>query len=486
MIFLKGGAVTENTVLFGKYRVDRRIGSGRNGTVFLVKHLMLGEYRAVKRVPKDGRDEQSLLREAMILKSLKHPGIPVIYDLEQDASYYYLIEEYLDGESLFTLVSKQGNLSRSKTISYGIELCQIIYYLHSLKPTPILYLDLQPNNILICDGRLNLIDFDQAVSAILTGSLRKRYGTAGFAAPEQYSNAPLDMRTDIYAIGALLHYMMMGTSPGSDADALKGKAGNALAEIIIRCLRPSMEDRYLDVEAVLTDLLKLKPGVFSDNQISLLKIAVTCSSHGMGATHVSLGLSSYLSQKGIKTLYEECNSRKAAGGLVSAFGIKPDKYGIFHLKNLDIKPGYGTSVRLDMPFCEVIVEDWGTNLEVLCDSEKYDLILLLCGGKWWELYDSFKAVRLLSGEKNLRIIFNHSSPKKIPFSFEWGSTQDFYRIPYFPEYDNQDIQMLEFWSELLRETTIGRRLAEAEIGYGRRGGRTLLQWLGYFLKKPGR
>lgn len=166
----------EDTILFGKYRIDRVIGRGRSGTVFLARHLALDEWRAIKRVP---RECQGFAREAAVLKELKHPGIPVIYDLEEDSSYYYLIEEYLDGESLYALIERQGGLARAKAFSYGIELCRIISYLHSIEPNPILYLDLQPRNILICQGALKLIDFDQAVTARFAQTMRERYGTEG-------------------------------------------------------------------------------------------------------------------------------------------------------------------------------------------------------------------------------------------------------------------------------------------------------------------
>lgn len=166
MIFPKGGVEAESTILFGKYQICRVIGSGRSGTVFLAKHLGLDEFRAIKRVAKEG---SGFLRETAVLRNLRHPGIPIIYDMEEDSIFYYLIEEYLEGESLYALVNRQGSLTGSKLISFGMELCQIMDYLHSFKPNPILYLDLQPHNILICRGTLKLIDFDQAVSVSHTG-----------------------------------------------------------------------------------------------------------------------------------------------------------------------------------------------------------------------------------------------------------------------------------------------------------------------------
>ena len=318
MIFPKGGVEAESTILFGKYQICRVIGSGRSGTVFLAKHLGLDEFRAIKRVAKEG---SGFLRETAVLRNLRHPGIPIIYDMEEDSIFYYLIEEYLEGESLYALVNRQGSLTGTKLISFGMELCRIMDYLHSFKPNPILYLDLQPHNILICRGTLKLIDFDQAVSVSHTGKTEKRYGTQGFAAPEQYTDEPMDVRTDIYAIGALLHYMFTGKSPDMQAIVTPGRepadlksAGTVnsgweekLRAIIGRCLRRHKEERYENVREVLEELIELKQGVFNEENISLLRIAVASSSHGMGATHVSLGVAAYLTGYGIRSLYQEKN-----------------------------------------------------------------------------------------------------------------------------------------------------------------------------------
>ena len=79
------------------------IGRGRSGTVFLARHLGLDEERAIKRVR---RTESGFIQEAALLKRLRHPGIPIIYDLEIDENYYYLIEEYLCGEKIIIISSR--------------------------------------------------------------------------------------------------------------------------------------------------------------------------------------------------------------------------------------------------------------------------------------------------------------------------------------------------------------------------------------------
>lgn len=117
--------------MFGKYRLLHRLGSGRSGTVWLAVHLGLEEYRAIKCVSRKCADYETFRREALILKELQHPGIPQIYDLEEDSEYFYLIEEFLQGNSLYTLVKHQGALQEADAVRYGMQICGLVEYMHS-------------------------------------------------------------------------------------------------------------------------------------------------------------------------------------------------------------------------------------------------------------------------------------------------------------------------------------------------------------------
>lgn len=481
MIFSKGGAETEDTVLFGKYQICRTIGHGRSGTVFLARHLVLEEYRAVKCVPRDAIGENSLIREAMLLKTLRHPGIPIIYDLEQDEHFYYLIEEYLRGESLYALVKRQGCLSGAETVSYGIRLCQIVKYLHSLKPNPILYLDLQPKNIIICDGALKLIDFDQAVPAFSSHDLKRRYGTVGCAAPEQFSNEPLDVRTDVYAIGSLLHFMGTGTFPGGIPSALASGLSEELTAVIAQCLRPSKAERYADMDGILEDLFKLKPGVFPKNQISLLKIAVIGSSPGAGTIHPSFDLSFWLSRRGISNLYTECGKGGHVMRLAEYEGLSPDPYGVFHVRGLNLRPCYGRCVRLDQPDFDVLIEDFGTDFDMLPEETQYHLILLICSGQWWERADCVRALHMLSGRRDLRVLILPSPAKQIRLPAVFSRIPCF-RLPPGGEADTGYDGTSRFWTAVLEGTSAGEALLNRETEK-KQGSIFSVKGLSGFLKK---
>lgn len=124
------GGVTADTVLFGKYRLDRVIGKGRTGTVWLAVHLGLEEYRAIKQVSKAAVGYEAFHREALILKSLRHPAIPIVYDLEEDQNFLYLIQEYIKGDSLYALIQNQGVISEAEAVRYGVQICALVEFLH--------------------------------------------------------------------------------------------------------------------------------------------------------------------------------------------------------------------------------------------------------------------------------------------------------------------------------------------------------------------
>lgn len=388
-----------------------------------------------------------------LLRKLRHPGIPIIYDLEADSNYYYLIEEYLDGESLHALIEREGCLTMARLIQWGIQLCQIMYYLHSFEPNPILYLDLQPGNILICRETLKLIDFDQAVFASLAGNLRLRYGTRGFAAPEQYTGETLDVRTDIYAIGALLYYMGAGHFPEGE-DMLQLEMEGGLAAIIGRCLRRQKEARYQSVEEVLEALIQLNTGAFTENGLPLLKIAAAGSRSGVGVTHVAMSAACWLTRRGISCLYRERNTSGAARKLAAYRGGVPDRCGIYGFGDLTVKPWYGSNVRLEQPHFDAVIDDFGTGLQTVSPQE-YALVLLVCGTGEWELDDAVRAARQLA-DSRLRLLVNRTAPDaRIPFP-EDIRKRSFFRMPYLmaPGEGGDD----SFFASLFRNTEVEKRL----------------------------
>ena len=197
----KGANAIIQKVLFQRYHVLSLLGSGSSSSVYLAEHMKLNQYRAIKCIPKTQTRNASHELEVSLLKNLRHPGIPMIYDVEEDEEYFYIIEEFVRGESLSAFVQSHDNISQETIISVGIQLCEVLAYLHGQKPKPVLYLDLKPEHIILCGNQLKLIDFGIAAILQKEGNPFHSCGTRGFAAPEQYMGCGIDTQTDVFGYG---------------------------------------------------------------------------------------------------------------------------------------------------------------------------------------------------------------------------------------------------------------------------------------------
>lgn len=419
----------------------RVLGCGRSGTVFLAKHMELDEYRAIKRVPKTFVDYELFRKEALILKGIRDQGIPIVYDLAEDDQYSYLIEEYLEGDSLYALVSESGHCSSAMTIRYGIQICHLVHIMHSTMPTPVLYLDLQPKNLLLYNNTIKLIDFDHAVYADEAEHMEERYGTIGCAAPEQYSGDVLDGRTDIYAIGAVLHYMLTGHFLGEavrpEQMKLSGVTERRLMRVIRKCLQAEKDRRYQSALELEQELQKLwdqsECGAYrygAKRMEESLVITVAGSRHGVGTTHIAMGLTAYLQKCGMSAVYEELNESGAVRQLAECRKSQADACGVFRIWNTPLFPCYGEAVEL-MPIAyQIRILDCGVDLERML-QENADIYLLICGGKPWEWEDSEAAVQLGGTVQSLAVIYNQFCAR-LSFYQKQRHAGGF-RMPYFAD-----------------------------------------------------
>jgi len=231
-------------LLFGKYRIIRLLANGSGGEVFQAEHKVLGERRIIKRLLRNRPFYEERKKEAQTLKCLHHAAIPRIYDIEEDDTGCYIIEEDMGGETLSDFLQRQKCLPTSFISNYSIQLCDIIEYLHR---NGILYLDIKPDNIMINGDKLSLIDFGGALQMSETANVV--FGTKGYAAPEQYEGSVGEC-TDVFGIGSV-----MGVMLGSD-----GKGREELQRIQERCVHPIASKRYPGVGAVREELLKCLSG----------------------------------------------------------------------------------------------------------------------------------------------------------------------------------------------------------------------------------
>ncbi len=228
------------------YRILQRLGSGGEGTVYLVSRQSGGELRAAKVLPDIGGSE---LRKLQALRKLSHRSLPRIFDLIEDGGQLWLVMEYVEGITLEQAVRR--GMSRRQIYETARQLSEVLVYLHTA-PTPVLHLDLKPSNILIgSGGRLVLIDFGASIRGQASPDSYAGLGTYGFAAPEQMKRGVLpDARTDIFGFGAVLYYCLFGKAPPADPKARsEGKAAQewlGMRRIISKCLEEDPAKRWQD------------------------------------------------------------------------------------------------------------------------------------------------------------------------------------------------------------------------------------------------
>ena len=384
------------------------MGNGRSGTVYLAYHIELEEYRAVKIVPKSIADYDTFRKEALFLKTLRHPGIPIVYDVEEDTGYSYLIEEYLEGESLYALVKRMGSLSVKAAVDLGIQICRIIQFMNSAE-NPILYLDLQPKNLLVCNGDLRLTDFDHVQYASDAAAFGERYGTIGFAAPEQYTGESLDCRTDVYAIGALLFFMSRGDVPGKALEYRNEPEYRKLDRIIRGCMERKKEARYQSAKELQETLQELQDQLKERAAESRIVVFAGAAA-GIGTTHAALGMSYFLTRNGCPALYQEAYDTDTVRVLAKNMGIKTDRTGVYRIGCGSILPYYGEAVKLPYLYFPVVIKDAGVIRpeETLPEADFY---VLVCGGKWWEIDRSVNAAKTLRSRGKVILLFNHMEKK---------------------------------------------------------------------------
>jgi serine/threonine protein kinase len=156
-------------------------------------------------------------READLLATLSHPAIPTIYDNFTHKNRSYLVMEYIDGQDLEAVVAEvEDFLSDEKVVSWAIEICDVMHYLHHHQPNPIIFRDIKPSNIMIDQHEhIRLIDFGIA-RHFQPGEKGTMIGTEGYSPPEQY-RGEASPTGDVYALGATMHHLLTKRDPRVEA-----------------------------------------------------------------------------------------------------------------------------------------------------------------------------------------------------------------------------------------------------------------------------
>lgn len=245
-------------IIDDKYEILKMIGQGGMSKVYLAMDKRLNKQWAVKEIQKKARDKnnevviQSAIAEANMIKQLDHPSIVRIVDIIENPDVIYIIEDYIEGETLNTILENNGAQPQELVIEWAMQICEALEYLHTRKP-PIIYRDMKPANVMLKpDGNIKIIDFGIAreykeQSLADTVSL----GTKGYAAPEQFGGkGQTDARTDVYCLGVTLYHLVTGQSPCEPPYEIypirhwNPQLSAGLEAIIEKCTQLNPDDRY--------------------------------------------------------------------------------------------------------------------------------------------------------------------------------------------------------------------------------------------------
>ena len=259
------------TIVAGHYEIVRGIGRGSFGRTFLARDRGRDLQVAIKvldqRAGVDLKAIELFEREAAVLRSMRHQGIPEVHDLVRDqwegVSAAFLVMEYVEGTSLLEVIESQRQLDPAEVMHVFLEMLGILEYLHSRVP-PIVHRDIKPSNVILRpDGRPALVDFgsvrrvflgaDEAGSTIV--------GTYGYMPYEQYMGQATPS-SDLYSLAATLLHLLTGRAPrefltdeGRIAVPESLPGDSRLRPIIARLLRPSPTERFASARDVRQALL---------------------------------------------------------------------------------------------------------------------------------------------------------------------------------------------------------------------------------------
>jgi len=233
-----------------------------------------GSYSRVEKIRKEGNvfirkyyhEEQKTIGD---LSRLDHTALPKIYHSYRLADKIVIIEEYIEGLTLYDYVKQNKKLSLGEAIQLTLDLCEVVSFLHSQDP-PIIHRDIKPKNIICTDNGVKLIDFNISRSYNPQKERDTEYmGTVGYAPPEQFGFGQTDMRSDIFSIGKTLLFMITGLEPARHLDKMiLGTLPEILQRVVYLSTNFTPQFRYSSVNDMIKDLRSTKDSMICDDTLT--------------------------------------------------------------------------------------------------------------------------------------------------------------------------------------------------------------------------
>jgi len=251
----------------GKYQILANLGSGGFGTVFLAKDLWIDKKVAIKVPHRQSGDFDDQLQEPRLLAALDHPNIVGILTAERVDGVFFIVMDYIKGESLESVLDREKSLDLPRALNYAVQVLKGVEHAHEAQ---ILHRDLRPANVLVSEsGLVKVADF--GTSRFLEKSHATTViGSPPYMAPEQFQGRAV-LASDIYSVGVMMYQMLTGSLPYFSPNPAQiermvaqgrctpPKARNShvpreISDIVMKALAPELPERYQHASELLDDL----------------------------------------------------------------------------------------------------------------------------------------------------------------------------------------------------------------------------------------
>jgi serine/threonine-protein kinase len=255
--------------IIGKYKILSTIGSGGFGTVYLAEDTWIDKKVALKVPHKQGVDFGELLREPRLLASLNHPNIVTILTAEKQENVFFIVMEFVPGETLEAIIAREGALDVARALDYTCQISNAVDHAHK---QGVLHRDLRPSNVLVAEsGMLKVADFGTSRFLEIAAHGTTVIGSPPYMAPEQFHGKSV-FASDIYSLGVTMYQMLTGELPyetPSPADLDRLMSGDlltaprlknpripkAINDIVMKAMAPEIHARYQRAGELLDDVL---------------------------------------------------------------------------------------------------------------------------------------------------------------------------------------------------------------------------------------
>ena len=261
--------------IVGKYKVLSTIGSGGFGTVYLAEDTWIDKKVALKVPHKQSVNFGELLREPRLLAALNHPNIVTILTAEKQDNVFFIVMEFVPGETLEGIVAREGALDVALALDYTCQICNAVDHAHR---HGVLHRDLRPSNVLVTDnGMLKVADFGTSRFLEIAAHGTTVIGSPPYMAPEQFHGKAV-FASDLYSLGVTMYQMLTGALPYESpsladlerlmrgelltAPRLKNsKIPKAISDIVMKAMAPDIHARYQRASDLLADVVAARaPG----------------------------------------------------------------------------------------------------------------------------------------------------------------------------------------------------------------------------------